>query len=413
MEAQEQTQPEHRKDDDDEAGMPGPTPVPKCPEDPDCFAYDACNVECPDYWTCETHPSGEGKRCTNPGPDYPDNSQQWDCEDTGGQTVCRAPDYPDGGGGSQWNCEERAEFVECTKDEPSYPDGHGDGPWNCYYQNEFRICENAPDEEGETGGGGWVCYDAPTGRECRKMNPSYPDDREWDCYETEDQVVCTGRGDLPDGGGSSEWDCESRAELVMCTNDDPDYPDGGGDQPWQCEYRDEFRICRSNPPEEDNPDDGDYSCPPGQQRWCDDAVYCSWGKQTCQENGEWGPCVEPELTQDGLSDRPNTECGCRYFYFNRDCCEDQQDRNGDGKADCFIPDDHTTPDCDRSGELCSGCDTSAQCNDGQCLFTRSGLAFCGTSCSSDGDCPDGYSCREVRTRQGESTQCVPDDGQCL
>lgn len=34
---------------------PGPfdSPAPLCPPDPDCFAGGQCELECPDFWTCE------------------------------------------------------------------------------------------------------------------------------------------------------------------------------------------------------------------------------------------------------------------------------------------------------------------------------------------------------------------------
>jgi hypothetical protein len=385
--------------------LPDESLVPQCPMDPDCFAYDACNVECPDYWVCDTHPSGDGKRCTNPGPDLPDSGQDWDCEDIDGRTVCRGADYPDGGGDGSWNCEQQAEFVVCTNDDPSYPSGEGDGPWNCYFSDEFRICESTPGD-----GGGWMCYTGPNGRECRENDTSFPDDRQWDCVERNGEALCTGRGDVPDGGGGSGWDCRSRSEFVICENDDLDYPDGGNEGEWNCEYSDEFRICREDP--EDYPGGGDDRCEPGVQRWCDDATYCSWGKQTCLPDGRWGPCVEPTVGPSGLTDRPATECGCRYFYFNYDCCEDQQDRDGDGNPDCIIPGSHTPPACERDGSLCASCDVNSQCADGLCLFASDGATFCGSSCSASGSCPDGYRCETIRTRSGSVDQCVPTGG-CL
>ena len=395
---------EHR-DGHPEDGTPMEVPTPACPIDPDCHIGGDCTIyECPEYWICEDLATGI-KRCTNPGPDYPDGGD-WECEDVNGQTVCRGSSYPDGGGDGSWACETQAEFVVCTSDTPSYPDEGSDGPWNCWFSGEFRICES-----GTPDGGGWTCFDTPTGRQCRQRTPDYPDDRGWDCYDTAAGTVCESTGDFPDGGGGGEWNCERRAEFVVCTSDSPDFPDDGGDGPWDCRYEDEFRVCDRDTP--DVPDDGGSICVPGVQRWCDDAIYCSWGKQTCRPDGSWGRCIEPTVTSSGLTDRPATECGCRYFYFNEDCCEDQGDRDGDGHPDCIIPSDHTAPACPSDGGLCSFCDSHTDCggtND-LCLFARDGYALCGSDCSSTG-CPSGYGCEAITTRAGTVRQCVPSGGRC-
>ncbi|MCS6799612.1 MAG: hypothetical protein NZ898_14025 [Myxococcota bacterium] len=404
---------------------PRTSPVPACPVDPDCAIVGNCHIyECPDYWLCEDL-AGGGKRCTSPGPDYPDNSHEWQCEDVGGTTVCRGRDFPDGGGDGEWNCERQAEFVVCTDTTPEYPDGHGDGPWNCWFENEFRVCESRPGSPGGPGdGGGWTCYDTTAGRECRQDRPDYPDDREWSCYDAGGVTVCTGRGEVPDDGGGPGWDCESMGEFVVCRDNTPDYPDEGGDTPWDCWFAGEFRVC-SRPDSPDGPGEpgtppstppstppGEGGvCVPGVQRWCDDHIYCSWGKQTCLPDGRWGPCIEPTVTRDGLIDRPATECGCRYFYFNEDCCEDQMDRDRDGHADCIIPADHRPPACPSDGSLCSYCDVARDCDSGACLFARDGYAFCGQDCSTGG-CPSGFTCATITTSSGRLQQCVPTSGRC-
>jgi hypothetical protein len=93
------------------------------------------------------------------------------------------------------------------------------------------------------------------------------------------------------------------------------------------------------------PGGGGGACTLNTERWCDDFVYCSWGKQRCLPTGQWGPCTEPSFTFAGLADRPNNQCACENFYFNYECCEDQQDRDGNGFPDCLIPGDHTPPTC--------------------------------------------------------------------
>ncbi|HMO11946.1 MAG TPA: hypothetical protein PKB06_10710, partial [Actinotalea sp.] len=344
----------------DRFGQPDPdslgeVPTPSCPIDPDCAIGGDCSLyECPDYWICEDQPNGR-KRCINPGPDYPDGGN-WECEDTGGRTICRRNgDYPDGGGGGDWNCERQGDLVVCTDETPNYPDGGAGGPYNCWFADEFRICETIPGGPGD--GGGWSCYDPGDGSvECRNNTPGYPDDGVWTCWDRDGTTYCRRQGrDFPDGGGGGDWDCERQGEFIVCSDDTPDYPDGGGGGQWDCYFGDEFRICTPDRP--DVPDTGRGECVPGVERWCDDDVYCSWGKQTFMPDGRWGRCVEPRVTSAGLPDRPDTACGCRFFYFNYACCEDQEDRDRDGHPDCIIPADHRPPACTSTGGLCSYCDT--------------------------------------------------------
>ena len=400
-------------------GTPSSTVVPACPVDPDCGLIGTCEVyECPDYWVCEDYAAGAGKRCTNPGPDVPDNGHDWECRDEGGATVCRGTDFPDGGGDSPWDCERSGEFVECTDTTPAYPDEPGAGPWNCYFSGEFRVCDSGGPGSGD--GGDWVCYNVDSGIECRQTSPTFPDDRDWECWDDSGDTVCRAPGPLPDGGGDTPWSCELSGEFAVCTNTTPDtpdttdlppgtppIPDGGGDTPWDCYFAGEWRVCSATPPGEETPGGWSDTCPfEGQERWCDDAVFCSWGKQTCRPDGRWGRCVEPEVTRDGLTDRPATECGCRYFYFNAACCEDQTDDDGDGHPDCIIPGDHTPPACGGDGNLCSVCDSHTDCGGANdlCLFSRDGYALCGRACSGPGaDCGAGFSCQAV----GPSHQCVP------
>jgi hypothetical protein len=389
------------------------TPVPACPADPDCAIGGDCSLyECPEFWLCDDLADG-GKRCTNPGPRVPDDGD-WECRQVGSSVECRGDHFPDDGGGGDWNCE-RLNDVEviCTDDSPGYPDDHGDGPWNCFFEGEFRVCESGGGGSGD--GGGWYCYDTPAGRECRQRDPEYPDDRAWECHDTADgETICSAPGDVPDDGGDGSYDCTDLGDLVVCTDDSPEYPDDGGPGTWDCYYADEFRVCA-----DDGGDGGGggggggAECVSGAQRWCDDAMYCSWGKQTCLPDGSWGPCIEPTVGRTGLSDRPATECGCRYFYFNADCCEDQEDRDGDGHADCIIPTGHTPPACPSDGGLCSFCDVADNCGgaDDVCLFARDGYAFCARDCS-DSSCPAGYACQEITTRSGTMNQCVPTSGTC-
>lgn len=418
--------------DDDRFGQPegevGEAPVPACPNDPDCgLGAEEC-AECPDYWVCEQI-EADRERCINPGPDYPTGGggDDWQCEQRGEFVECRrrGGTVPDDGGGDGWDCRQEGEFVVCTDDTPEYPPGGGGGHWTCWYADEFRICESTPPDPGSGDGGDWTCFDTPFGRHCVDDDPDYPDDEDWDCWYEAGELVCRrpDDGDFPPGGGGDDWECEDQGEFIVCTDDTPSYPPGGGGDDWECHDLGEFRVCDGDVPPgggddppppgtpPGTPPGGGDECTPGTQRWCDDAVYCSWGKQDCLPDGTWGRCIEPRVTSSGLADRPDNECGCRFFYFQEECCEDQADRDGDGHADCLIPADHTAPACPSDGSLCSYCDVHADCADeGICLFRRDGYAFCGSGCGAG--CPSGYSCRTVTLRSGSTQQCIPNDDSC-
>ena len=254
-------------------------PFAECPMDPDCASTPAgCDPylrECRDYFLCRPKVDGFGERCENPGPDYPDGSQKWDCQDSEGRTECSGGDFPDEGGDGGWTCESAGEFVVCSKDNPDFPspDTGGSGPWTCWYSGEFRICESGEAPPDSPDDGGYTCFVREGMWNCTDTTPSFPDDGHWNCYfadaadETGD-VICTRQGDLPDDGGSGGWDCTSAGEFVECTHETPDYPDagdvpegggggdggdftdGGGDGGWNCEYTsDEFVVCEEAPPD--------------------------------------------------------------------------------------------------------------------------------------------------------------------
>ncbi|MGE0788438.1 MAG: hypothetical protein AB7S26_22375 [Sandaracinaceae bacterium] len=382
-------------------------PQTSCPVDPDCAARSNCSIyECPDYWECDD----EHKRCWNPGPDYPDDGQ-WDCEDVGHTTVCRGRNFPSDGGGSEWNCEQQGEFVVCTDDSPSYPSDGGGNGWNCWFEGDLRICEEGG---GGDGGGGWQCWDTESGRECRNNNPDYPDDGQWSCWDDAGVTRCRRRGgDFPDGGGGGDWNCEQQGEFIVCSDDTPDYPDGGGGGDWDCTFGDEFRLCTDGGGGDGG--GGSSRCTLGQQRWCDSPMYCSWGRQACLPDGTWGICEEaPVNASTGwLQDRPDTACACRNFYFNEACCEDQQDRDGDGHADCLVPTAHTAPACESDGSYCSYCDgSSTHCGSSADACLRApGTTywFCAQSCLTSSDCPAGAQCSIVASSGGSFLQCVPRD----
>jgi hypothetical protein len=414
----------------------GPADLPdvECPISADAALSGEPVLECPAYWHCEDVPGRTGaKRCFNPGPDLPDATQDWDCRDQAGTIVCSGGEFPDNGGDGTWNCRAVDEHVECTKTASTsgpnnsggdYPNAAHDAPWNCYYQENFRVCESIPGA-----GQNWVCEDQGQYKECKLTNPEFPDDGadgKWSCYDYEHQTVCTRPGDAPT---NTDWECIPSPDLenqVECRQRTPEYPDAGGDDKWNCAYYAEIKICTDNP-DRDNPltegrndsISSETSCPTaGVYRWCDDAVYCSWGKQVCQPDKTWGPCVEPTKTAQGFTDRPSTECACRYPFFNAKCCE---------TADCLIPTNHTPPSCRPAGggasALCGFCDVDANCGGNNACVSHdptsgspyAGYSFCGQTCTGTGrgSCPVNYQCSEVRGQGGtQSRQCTPLGGFC-
>jgi len=64
---------------------------------------------------------------------------------------------------------------------------------------------------------------------------------------------------------------------------------------------------------DDSPDCADTDCQvcvPGAFRWCDDPVYCHWGRQDCQSDQRWGACIE-------TTDRPGS---CVGSIYSASCC---------------------------------------------------------------------------------------------
>lgn len=62
--------------------------------------------------------------------------------------------------------------------------------------------------------------------------------------------------------------------------------------------------------------DGDQCACIGLTRWCDDVVYCNWGKQTCLPDGTWGPCHEVKQQPAVCPVPTKTENN-----FDEDCCK--------------------------------------------------------------------------------------------
>lgn len=87
-----------------------------------------------------------------------------------------------------------------------------------------------------------------------------------------------------------EWDCTDGKDDDCNGKTDCDDPECMGEKECTC----------------------DEKCTVGAVRWCDEAQFCSWGKQTCGPNHEWGACKE-------VTNHPN---GCGDTFYDEDCCVD-------------------------------------------------------------------------------------------
>ncbi|MGE0787848.1 MAG: hypothetical protein AB7S26_19395 [Sandaracinaceae bacterium] len=54
-------------------------------------------------------------------------------------------------------------------------------------------------------------------------------------------------------------------------------------------------------------------CVPGTWRYCDEPLYCNWGRQDCAPDGSWGACTETSVPP---------ACDGGYFdsWYDPDCC---------------------------------------------------------------------------------------------
>ncbi|MEC9070801.1 MAG: matrixin family metalloprotease, partial [Myxococcota bacterium] len=62
------------------------------------------------------------------------------------------------------------------------------------------------------------------------------------------------------------------------------------------------------------------------------------------------------------------------------------------------------------GQPCDACHETTHCVSGYCLDSGSGHSYCGADCTSDAQCPDGFSCQSWNP--AIPNQCVPDNGYC-
>lgn len=73
----------------------------------------------------------------------------------------------------------------------------------------------------------------------------------------------------------------------------------------------------------DNDGDGkvdENCCQPGDVRYCDENIYCAWGKQTCQADGSWGKCSEISVNQIPKDCQPYYEFDSEPVIYDKTCC---------------------------------------------------------------------------------------------
>jgi hypothetical protein len=382
-----------------------------------------CDMQTCTFWTCRTVPTEFGHKvhcdASNPGggahgpgaymcPEFAVPGSRPDCPATG------AP------GMGEWNCLANSTMLSCDRGGAGGGSGGSGG---------------STTGGGTNGGGGWECTGTPEfGQTCTQDMPEFPGGGSWDCRDVVQpdgtvKSTCTGSG-VPGGGGNGDngFDCTTVGEFHVCTGG-PDYPGGGGSGMWMCYYSGDNRVCTS-PPGGGNGGSGGGAgsggsagggmgnvCVPGQQRWCDGATYCSWGKQICDANGNgWGTCVEGNPNT-GRTEGPDTACSCYYpFAFNQECCE---------TPDCLVQGTRQLPCNTVNGGLCESCGDDSQCGSGICARALRYVPdqqrgpgtfptleqFCSKTCDSAGDCGAGYNC--VRPNGSPVQICVPTDGSCF
>ena len=72
-------------------------------------------------------------------------------------------------------------------------------------------------------------------------------------------------------------------------------------------------------------DDGDGKidescCLPGDVRFCDENIYCAWGKQTCKEDGSWSKCLEISPNDIPGPCQPYYDFDEEVTIYDKSCC---------------------------------------------------------------------------------------------
>lgn len=387
-----------------------------------------CKSEQNGTWACAVDAQGV-TTCRQESPNVPSSSGTWQCYDTAGTTVCTGGTGPGGtipggtgpggtgpggtppGGatgpgtyGPGWVClTDDVGRVVCTTTTPENPSNTGNGP------NPVGGTITSGTITGGTMSGGTTTNGTTTGATITNgtitgatiNTPSGPITNATITGATVTGATVT--GGTPVGGtitgGTITGGTVTGGTPPPGTSSGP----GTNGGTWNCWFDDVgARVCNNAPTTSTvfNPaHQMEGLCVPGVRRWCDGATYCSWGQQTCKPDGSWGDCLE----NSGI--RPNTLCGCYYFYFNAECCE---------TPDCVIPPGTTGQTCPANqGNNCDYCDGRGQCPNGaKCVFADDGEAYCTRACDAS-SCPTGYQCTSIKAKDGSlSKVCVPADKSC-
>lgn len=73
----------------------------------------------------------------------------------------------------------------------------------------------------------------------------------------------------------------------------------------------------------DNDGDGkidESCCNPGDWRYCDENLYCAWGKQTCKNDGSWTTCKEIPVSEIPQSCQPYYDFSNEPIIYDKICC---------------------------------------------------------------------------------------------
>lgn len=175
-------------------------------------------------WECR--PFGNAERCQDPSPIAPAGAG-FACHEWRSWLLCAAAagvSPP----GAPWRCRTDAGRLLCGRGDLAFPDGAaaaaegGAKIWRCTRDGRgARHCRPRA-----FGNDAWKCE----GDSCARRHTDYPNQWEWECFETQGRVIC--RSDTP-AAADPDWTCGKIGERLMCIDPDPDFPDGDG-AAWTC-----------------------------------------------------------------------------------------------------------------------------------------------------------------------------------
>jgi hypothetical protein len=180
-------------------------------------------------WECT--PFGAGRRCVElASPPLPES---FACYEASGREVCThdsAPRLPLG-----FTCRRAGADTVCYRAVNSHPDASGARAWRCLRERSGRrACVSR-----DLGNDPWDCDASST---CRRYFPDYPDDGEWECYDSGGRQICRSQERHL---SSPEWTCREHDRYRICVDPDPDAPGPG----YRCQFEADAhaRRCRPDP----------------------------------------------------------------------------------------------------------------------------------------------------------------------